>query len=302
MAGRYGQVFPPYIPVRERAANAARYIRQQAKAKRVLQPVLPTSGGTVATTFWGRAWCDGLEAQADIASRLARGLSYVRHGAVVDLQLVGGEIAAEVLGSEPYRVQIIIKPLPQAKWAKLVSRCHAEVGSLVDLLRGNLSAEVMRSLTEGAGGLVPRASEVTRRCSCPDPAALCKHMAAVLYAIGARLDSQPLLLFALRQVDARQLTAEAGAATSRLAAASPAQLADQDLGVLFDIDLGAIPPSAADAPAEPAPRRGARRPASGQPPGEEAASAPPKKLKAARRLGDRNPLGTGSKYPESVAV
>lgn len=286
MIDPYGGRFPPYIPVHRRAANAARYVRQRAKAGRALQPVLPTSGSKVATTFWGRAWCDGLEAQADIASRLARGLSYVRHGAVVDLRLVGGEIEAEVLGSEAYRVRILIKPLPRARWAKLVGRCHAEVGSLVDLLQGNLSPEVMRSLTEDAGGLVPRASEVTRHCSCPDSAALCKHMAAVLYAIGARLDSEPLLLFALRQVDARQLTAEASQATSRLATAGVAQLAGQDLGALFDIEMAAPTSAAGVAPAKPAPRgKAARSPTPRRP--VDASAMPPKKLKATSRRGPK---------------
>ena len=50
-------------------------------------------------------------------------------------------------------------------------------------------------------GLFPSPKDIKLSCSCPDWADMCKHVAAVLYGVGARLDASPELLFTLRGLD-----------------------------------------------------------------------------------------------------
>jgi len=102
----------------------------------------------------------------------------------------------------------------------LINECAGRVGSLIDLLQGKLSPQVMEIITRRETGLFPKPSEIGLDCSCPDWAGMCKHVAATLYGIGARLDESPELLFALRGVDQLELvtaateSVTAGASTS----------------------------------------------------------------------------------------
>jgi uncharacterized Zn finger protein len=81
----------------------------------------------------------------------------------------------------------------------------------VEVLQGKLSTAVMERICKPGTGLFPVPKEIRFNCSCPDWASMCKHVAAVLYGVGARLDQQPELLFALRRVDANDLVTQAGA-------------------------------------------------------------------------------------------
>ena len=80
--------------------------------------------------------------------------------------------------------------------------------------------------------------EITFDRSCPDNALMCKHVAAVLYGVGARLDQQPELLFTLRQVDAADLLSKAGGGLVTSAVAGKRTLAEDDLSALFGLDMG----------------------------------------------------------------
>ncbi|MEO8905172.1 MAG: SWIM zinc finger family protein [Polyangiaceae bacterium] len=255
--------FPPYVPVAERARQAAATVAKLKKKGQALQPVALT-GRAISSTFWGKAWCGHLESLSDFESRLPRGRTYVRGGAVIHLALESGRIAAKVQGSSLYTVEIAITKLKPQRWAKVVKQCTGSIDSLVELLRGKLSDSVMSAVTNVETGLFPTASELNMSCSCPDWAGLCKHLAAVLYGVGARLDSSPELLFTLRGVDPSELVAEGAAAPAskaKLASKSSRQvLSDSSLADVFGIELE---PSAATrvsvAPA-PAPRT-ARAPA-----------------------------------------
>ena len=69
---------------------------------------------------------------------------------------------------------------------------------------------------------------------------MCKHIAAVLYGTGARLDHDPALLFRLRQVDESELVSQAAKGLGRGKLAAPAglqTLESTDLGAVFGIDL-----------------------------------------------------------------
>src|SRR5271166_5758045 len=106
----------PYVSVAERRAKAARELSKLAKKTgRTASPVV-LDGSKIVTTFWGKAWCDNLEAYSDFENRLPRGRTYVRNGSVVDLQILPGKLTALVSGSELYTVNITIAPLPEKQW------------------------------------------------------------------------------------------------------------------------------------------------------------------------------------------
>jgi uncharacterized Zn finger protein len=245
--GYYG--FRPYVSVAERRAKAARELAKLAKkGGSAASPVL-LDGRKIAATFWGKAWCDNLEAYSDYENRLPRGRTYVRNGSVVDLQVSKGNITARVSGSELYKINIKIKPLAPALWKSIQTECAGKIDSLIELLQGKLSSAVMEIVTRRERGLFPTPKEIDLDCSCPDWADLCKHVAASLYGVGARLDQHPELLFVLRGVDPTDLISKASAAEAvrqTTAAGAPA-MSESEVADVFGIELE--PRSAAPAAA-----------------------------------------------------
>ena len=246
----WGGYYRPYVPVAQRRANAQREARRLAANGKPVSPV-QVSGRVIASTFWGKAWCDNLESYSDFSNRLPRGRTYVRNGSVVDLQIEPGKVTSLVSGSSLYRIVIQVRPLAQPRWKKLQQQCGAGIGSLVELLQGRLSKSVMAIVTSRDGGLFPEPAEIEMSCSCPDWADMCKHVAATLYGVGCRLDHNPELLFKLRKVDHLDLIEQAGhpAAISRKAGRK--RIASGQLADVFDIELdtgeaATTPPSRKD--------------------------------------------------------
>lgn len=196
--------FPPYVPVAARRRSIAQEATRARESGRPLDPVR-IEGRKIATTAWGRAWCDHIESFHDYVNRLPRGRTYVRNGSVYHLAIGTGQIRARVMGSTPYEQRVAIAPCKAAVWKRIRERCAGSIGSLIELLEGRLSSSVMASMTAERDGLLPDLKHVKLKCSCPDWARLCKHLAAVLYAVGARLDERPELLFRLRGVDPAEL-------------------------------------------------------------------------------------------------
>jgi uncharacterized Zn finger protein len=238
--------FRPYVPVAKRRAQAAREVEKRRKKGQTINPVT-IEGRTIAHSFWGKAWCDNLESYSDYENRLPRGRTYVRNGSVVDLQIEPGKIKALVSGSELYDVVITITPVEQKQWKGLKVRCAGQVGSLVELLQGRLSKSVMDTVTARDGGLFPRPSEIKLSCSCPDWAGMCKHVAAVMYGVGARLDEKPELLFRLRKVDHLELIEEAVPQAGKQAASGKKTLRASEVADVFGIEMAE--PESADAAA-----------------------------------------------------
>jgi uncharacterized Zn finger protein len=265
MSFGYG-AWAPYVPVAERRRKAAREIARLKKADNPVAPVV-VEGSTIATTFWGKAWCDNLEAYGDYANRLPRGRSYVRNGSVIDLWIGPREVTAKVSGSEIYSVRITIEALPIAAWTSICADCAGRVASLVELLQGRLSKAVMDRVCRQSDGLFPKPAGIRFSCSCPDSASLCKHVAAALYGTGTRLDAEPELLFRLREVDAGGLFANLDAAlpAARGSATGPL-LETGDLSEIFGIDMAApasAPRGKASTPAKPSPVVKISRPETG---------------------------------------
>lgn len=234
---RFG--WTPYVPVSQRKADAKKEMEKLRKKGQCVMPV-EIAGRTIARSFWGKAWCTHLESFSDYENRLPRGRTYVRNGSVCHLEIRAGEILAKVSGSELYTVRITVAKLPAAKWAATKSRCTGQVGSLLELLQGRLSAEVMGVVAHRTEGLFPQPGEMKLDCSCPDWASMCKHVAAVLYGVGHRLDTDPGLLFILRGVDPEELiTAPIGLLDGD--ASRSDTLADADLADLFGIEVDLEP-------------------------------------------------------------
>jgi len=233
----------PYVSVAERRRKAAREMEKRKKQGHAISPV-SIEGRTIAKTFWGKAWCENLERYSDYANRLPRGRTYVRNGSVVDLQITAGAIHAHVCGSELYKVELKVAPVPKAKWKSICADCAGGIDSLVELLQGRLSKGVMERICRQNQGLFPSPAEIQLACSCPDWAGMCKHVAAVLYGIGARFDHQPELLFRLRAVDEMELIVNAGKATP-IAKQGPAAgklLGGEDLSEIFGLDMAEAKP------------------------------------------------------------
>src|SRR5262245_12277677 len=249
--------YPPYLSVGEKKARGALALaRLLKKSKRTAEPVAITHRKRqLTTTFWSKAWFDNLDRYADLANRLPRGRTYLRNGSVLDLIIAEGRVEAYVAGSELYRVTIGIAPLAKARWQRVVSHCTGRIGSLVGLLRGALSDDVLATLTHARDGLFPEPREMAFDCSCPDAATVCKHVAAVLYGVGIRLDARPELFFTLRQVDQADLISSATTgAVSRARPVAGKRIAENRLSAVFGIELEEAPPVRARPPHRP-PRR-----------------------------------------------
>ncbi|MBV1800453.1 SWIM zinc finger family protein [Siccirubricoccus sp. G192] len=257
MSRDYEGEWPPYVPVAERRRKAARIAERLHRKGQVLAPVA-ISGRAIATTAWGKAWCDNMESYRDYESRLPRGRTYLRNGSVLDLQIAPGEVTALVNGSELYRITVRIGRLPVTAWRRICADCAGRIDSLVELLQARFSKAVMERLCRQQGGLFPRPSEIRFTCSCPDNASLCKHVAAVLYGVGARLDHKPELLFRLRAVDEAELVAGIGTDLP-MAKAVPAAgrvLEEDQVAALFGLDIDtAGAPGAVRQPGKPAASR-----------------------------------------------
>lgn len=228
--------FPEYVSVAERRSQAEKRRKQLEKKGRKLDPV-KIDGRAIASTPWGKAWCTHIEGCGDYESRLPRGRTYVRNGSVFDLQVRTGAVSALVSGSEVYEVEIAIAPLDRKRWKAIQRECAGKIGSVLELLTGKLSSEVMEVLCDRERGLFPAQKALTLSCSCPDGAWLCKHLAAVLYGIGARLDRSPELLFVLRGVDSSELVT--AATSANVVKAHGAEIGADALSEIFGIELEA---------------------------------------------------------------
>jgi len=227
----------PYVSAAERRRRAAKKISKMRKAGLEVSPVR-IAGRKIAATFWGDAWCKNLEAYSDYANRLPRGRTYVRNGSVIDLQIGAGRVRSLVSGSDIYEVDIKIKPLEKKRWADIKGRCAGQIDSLVELLRGFISKGVMEIVTRKGEGLFPSPREISLSCSCPDWATMCKHVAATLYGVGARLDHKPEMLFTLRGVDPTEMVEAAVDQPPRAGKSRKGRvLATEKVSSVFGIDI-----------------------------------------------------------------
>ena len=235
----------PYVPVGERRAKAKKRMEKLRKKGQKILPI-EIEGRTIASSVWGKLWCKHLEQFSDYENRLPRGRTYVRNGSVCHLDIQKKKVEAIVSGSSLYNVLIDIKPISTKHWKEVQRKCSGEIGSILELLQGKLSDGVMQVVSDPSKGLFPRPSEIELDCDCPDGATMCKHIAAVLYGVGARLDHNPELLFHLRDVKYHDLVPE------KLDLISPKKGARRqpkgELSNLFGIELDESTPKGKSSP------------------------------------------------------
>lgn len=234
--------FAPYVTVAEKKERSLKQIRKLKKKNPDIQPVV-ISGHSIASSWWGKAWNGNLERYADYAYRLERGRSYVRHGAVLDLGIEPGKVNALVQGTDTYQVTVRIKPIAEPVWQDIQKNCRTNLSSVQDLLAGRFPDSMGALFMAQGSGLFPSPDEIDFDCSCPDWASMCKHVAASLYGIGARLDNDPGLFFTLRKVDMGDLIAGTVAETSQRLIKnanrkSSRVIQNGNLSDLFGIDFG----------------------------------------------------------------
>lgn len=198
--------FPKYESAAEKKAKAKKSLEKLKKMNPGIEPVI-IEGRTLAKSWWGKAWNENLESYADYRNRIARGKTYVRSNTVLDLKISKGSVAAKVQGSrsKPYEVDIKIDSLSDKKWEQVKVLCNHRIDSLEQLIEGKFPKELEVLFTDKKYGMFPSPKEISFFCNCPDSAMMCKHVAAVLYGIGARLDMNPMLFFELRSLNGQEL-------------------------------------------------------------------------------------------------
>lgn len=293
--------FREYVPVAERRAKARRQMDRLRKQGHTIEPV-EIEGRTIARSFWGKGWCDHLESFSDFSNRLPRGRTYARNGSVCHLGIKPGFIEARVAGSRLYSVNIGITKLDTQAWEWIKRRCAGQIGSMLELLQGRLSDQVMAVVADRHTGLFPKPGQIELNCSCPDWATMCKHVAAVLYGVGNRLDTQPELLFTLRGVDPQELIAaelnlpdHTNIGTQTLA---DNQLADV-FGIEFDDAPASAPADRVDASRTRVVAESEAESSTGTKTKARARTKTRKPAKGKRKTGDRS--GNGASTPAAAA-
>lgn len=240
---RYFGGFPEYVSVAEKRAKAQKKMAALKKKNPRIAPVL-IEGRSIANTWWGKSWNQNLERYADYSNRIGRGRSYVRHGAVLDLQIKAGKIQGLVQGSRssPYKVSISIKALSKSVWKHIRGTTKGQLDSLSELLAGKFPKSLQDIFFDRDDGIFPNPREIEFDCSCPDWAYMCKHVAATLYGVGARLDEDPGLLFQLRKIQIDDLISQAVKRTSKALlekaeTKSSRVMDDANLGDIFGVQL-----------------------------------------------------------------
>lgn len=224
--------FEPYVPVAKKIDNAKTFVKKRLGNK--ANPVVPQDK-KIVQTFWGQAWCNNLESYTDYENRMPRGRTYIRNGSVVHLEINKGKILAYVAGTHTYKIEIKIDPIDKKLWNKIKKKCTGEIGSVVELLQGKLSKNVLTIVTDKNEGLFPKPKEIKFNCSCPDFASMCKHVAAALYGVGVILDKEPELFFKLRGVNHLELI---GSSVNVLDETKDADTLDnENLESIFGINL-----------------------------------------------------------------
>jgi len=303
--------FGEYVSVEQKRKRAEKLVEDLRKQGHDPKPVAAFKG-RMAGTFWGKSWCDNLESYADFENRLGRGRSYARSGCVCHLDIESGAVRAQVSGNDLYTLTVRIQPLAEERWREVCAGCAGRVGSLLELLQGKISKEIMEIMCDPVTGVFPSPAEITFDCSCPDRASMCKHVAAALYGIGRRLDTEPELLFVLRGVNAEDLLPASLDFTRNVESDS---IHDDDLGALFgiDLDLGerSAPPPVNEIPHGPGPaakkatpRKGSASAMSGAAPKLPFTSGRPTgaAIRRLRKLADLTPAAFAHALGISVAT
>ncbi|XTZ18757.1 SWIM zinc finger family protein [Micromonospora echinospora] len=155
-----------------------------------------SSRGAIGQSWWSRRFVEVLESFA-LGTRLTRGRAYARAGQVLALDVAPGVVTAVVQGSRPrpYQVRIELARFPEPVWTRLEEALAAQAFFSARLLAGDLPGELEELSTSVGAPLFPAGvGELDQRCSCPDVAVPCKHLAATFYLLAEAFDADPFRL------------------------------------------------------------------------------------------------------------
>ncbi len=155
-----------------------------------------SSRGAIGVSWWSRRFLEVLESFA-LGTRLTRGRAYARAGQVVRLDIAPGTVSATVQGSRPrpYQVHIALAVFPEQLWTRIEAELAGQAFFSARLLAGDLPAELEELFTAVGAPLFPATvTELAQRCSCPDSAVPCKHLAATFYLLAEAFDADPFAL------------------------------------------------------------------------------------------------------------
>ena len=162
---------------------------------------MPRLTTTFGRTWWSQRWLQPLHAlDAEFDGRLSRGRAIARDGGVVQLRVEPGLILAAVKGSywDQHAVAIEIPLLTDAIWAQVIDELARDTLMVATLLAGELPAGIELAFARADAPLFAEFQQMVAECACADAYRPCKHILATMYAMAARLDQEPLLLFQLR--------------------------------------------------------------------------------------------------------
>ena len=168
--------------------------------------------GDFAENWWGSGWIEALES-LPAGARWARGKNYARRGQVLSLEVRGGTVEARVQGTRvrPYRCCIDITPWGEDTWERVKQVVGEHAYLAAALLGGRVPPELEDALRREGLSLFPfQEGRLAMACSCPDYSVPCKHLAAVVYLLGERLDQDPFLLFELQGMPRREILRRVG--------------------------------------------------------------------------------------------
>ena len=195
MPSRYDDYYPHYPKSRPLAAEGG--IRAHSRH------------GAFGKHWWAKRWIEVLES-FDRGARLGRGKRYARTGQVLSIAVDRGLVIAEVQGSrrKPYSVVVTVKTLSEEQWRAVGERLASQARFAARLLAGEMPPEIETVFAEAGLSLFPGAEQdLQTRCSCPDWANPCKHIAAVYYLLGEEFDRDPFVIFKLRGMEREGLMA-----------------------------------------------------------------------------------------------
>ena len=159
-----------------------------------------TRGSHFGENWWARRWIEVLES-FEMGSRLNRGRDYAKNGHVLAITIDEGHVHARVRGSrpKPYDVDININTTSEEDWTRISAKLAEQAVFSATLLAGEMPGDIEEIFEELGLSLYPKnEQDLVTRCTCPDTANPCKHLASVYLLLGEEFDRDPFLLFTLR--------------------------------------------------------------------------------------------------------
>ncbi len=169
----------------------------------------------MSRTWWGEKFLHALTSCMD-AGRIQRGRPYSGPNRLLNFEILGHMVNATIRGNinpyfeiyeEPqYKVQVSLVRFSADAWKGIANNISQHAAILSQLMLNEMPAGIEQVFASRNLHLLPKTrSDIISKCSCPDSAFTCKHVAGVYYKIASLLDQDPFLLFQLRGMQFEKL-------------------------------------------------------------------------------------------------